>query len=47
MPITSVGILHICSKKVYEEGIFHQQDILQFFLGESKDYKHIKFAQML
>ena len=31
------------SKKVYEDQIFGRQDILQFFSGESKDYKYVKF----
>ena len=35
------------SKKVDEEEIFSRQDILQFFSGESKDYKYVKFPQTL
>ena len=35
------------SKKVYEEDIFRWQDILQFFSGEFKDYKYVKFTQTL
>ena len=31
------------SKKVHEDDIFVRQDILQFFSGESKDYKYLKF----
>ena len=38
--ITSVNLN---SKKVYEDQIFGRQDILQFFSGESKDYKYVKF----
>ena len=34
-------------KKVYEDEIFGRQDILQFFSGEFKDYKHVKFPQTL
>ena len=30
------------SKKVHEDEIFVQQDILQFFSVESKDYKYLK-----
>ena len=30
------------SKKVHEDDIFVQQDILQFFSEESKDYKYLK-----
>ena len=30
------------SEKVHEDGIFVRQDILQFFSGESKDYKYLK-----
>ena len=30
------------SEKVHEDDIFARQDILQFFSGESKDYKYIK-----
>ena len=33
------------SKNVYEDEIFSQQDILQFFSGESKDYKYSKSPQ--
>ena len=29
-------------KKVHEDDIFVRQDILQFFSGESKDYKYLK-----
>ena len=35
------------SKKVYEDEIFGRQDILQFFSGESKDYKYVKFPRRL
>ena len=35
------------SKKVNEDEIFGQQDILQFFSGEFKDYKYVKFPQTL
>ena len=35
------------SKKVFEDEIFGRQDILQFFSGESKDYKYVKFPQRL
>ena len=30
------------SKKVHEDDIFVRQDILQFFTGESNDYKYLK-----
>ena len=30
------------SENVHEDDIFVQQDILQFFSGESKDYKYLK-----
>ena len=30
------------SKKVYEDEMSGQQDTLQFFLGESKDYKYLR-----
>ena len=30
------------SKKVHEDDIFVQQDILQYFSVESKDYKYLK-----
>ena len=30
------------SKKVREDDIFVRQDILQFFTGESNDYKYLK-----
>ena len=35
------------SKKVNEDEIFGRQDILQFFSGEFKDYKYVKFPQTL
>ena len=35
------------SKKVYEDEIFNQQEILKFFSWESKDYKCLKSSQML
>ena len=38
--ITSVNF---DSEKVHEDDIFVRQDILQFFSGESKDYKYLKF----
>ena len=31
------------NEKVHEVDIFVRQDILQFFSGESKDYKYLKF----
>ena len=37
--ITSVNFN---SEKVHEDDIFIRQDILQFFSGESKDYKYLK-----
>ena len=37
--ITSVNF---SSEKVHEDDIFVRQDILQFFSGESKDYKYLK-----
>ena len=37
--ITSVNFN---SEKVHEDDIFVLQDILQFFSGESKDYKYLK-----
>ena len=37
--ITSVNFN---SEKVHEDDIFVRQDILQFFSGESKDYKYLK-----
>ena len=39
MDITSVNFN---SEKVHGDDIFVQQDILQFFSGESKDYKYLK-----
>ena len=30
------------SEKVHEDDIFGRQDILQFFSGESNDYKYLK-----
>ena len=30
------------SEKVHEDDIFVRQDILQYFSGESKDYKYLK-----
>ena len=33
------------SKKAYEDEIFVRQDILQFYSGEFKDYKYVKFPQ--
>ena len=38
--ITSVNFY---SENVHEDDIFVRQDILQFFSGESKDYKYLKF----
>ena len=35
------------SEKIHEDDIFVRQDILQFFSGESKDYRHLKFPQTL
>ena len=35
------------SKNVNEDEMFGRQDILQFFSGEFKDYKHVKFPQTL
>ena len=35
------------SKTVYEDEIFGRQDILQFFVGEFKGYKYVKFPQTL
>ena len=35
------------SKNVYEYEILSQQDISQFFSGESKEYKYSKFPQTL
>ena len=32
------------SKKIYEDEIFGWQDILQFFSGEFKGYKYVKFS---
>ena len=37
--ITSVNFN---SEKIHEDDIFVQQDTLQFFSGESKDYKYLK-----
>ena len=37
--ITSVNFN---SENVHEDDIFVRQDILQFFSGESKDYKYLK-----
>ena len=37
--ITSVNFN---SEKVHEDDIFVRQDILQFFSGESKDYKYLE-----
>ena len=38
---------HFNSKKVYEDEIFCRQNILQFFSGEFKHYKYVKFPQTL
>ena len=35
------------SEKVNEDEIFGRQDILQFFSGEFKDYKYVKFPRTL
>ena len=32
----------LTTKKVHEDEIFDRQDKLQFFSGESKDYKYLK-----
>ena len=40
MDITSVNFNS--SEKVHGDDIFVQQDILQFFSGEFKDYKYLK-----
>ena len=37
----------LTAKKVYEDDIFGRQDILQFFSGEFKDFKYVKFPQTL
>ena len=42
-----VTSINLNSKKVYEDEIFGRQNILQFFSGESKDCKYVKFAQRL
>ena len=44
-PWVDVTSVHFNSKKVYEDEIFSRQDILQFFSGESKDYKYSKSPQ--
>ena len=41
----SQSISQIPVYEVYEDEIFGRQDILQFFSGESKDYKYVKFPQ--
>ena len=40
--ITSVNFY---SENVHEDDIFVRQNILQFFSGESKDYKYLKSSQ--
>ena len=45
--LVDVTSVNFNSKKVYEDEIFGRQDILQFFSGEFKDYKYVKFPQML
>ena len=42
--ITSVNFN---SKQVHEDNIFVRQDILQFFSGESKDYKYLKSPDVI
>ena len=37
----------LTAKKSREDEIFDRQDILQFFSGEFKDYKYVKFPQTL
>ena len=34
------------SKQIHEDNILDRQDILQFFSGVSKDYKHVKSPNM-
>ena len=34
------------SKKIREDNILDRQNILQFLLGVSKDYKHVKSPNM-
>ena len=43
--LVDVTSVNFNSKKVYEDEIFSQQDILQFFSGESKEYKYLKSPQ--
>ena len=40
------GWTTLTAKKVYEKDIFARQDILQFFSGEFKDYKSVKFPDV-
>ena len=37
-----ITFINFNSEKVHEDDIFVRQDILQFFSGESKDYKYLK-----
>ena len=43
--LVDVTSVNFNSKKVYEDHVFGRQDILQFFSGEFKDYKYVKFPQ--
>ena len=42
--LVDVTSVNFNSKKVYEDEIFGRQDILQFFSGEFKGYKYVKFS---
>ena len=37
-----VTSINLNSENVHEDDIFVRQDILQFFSGETKDYKYLK-----
>ena len=37
-----INSVNFNSEKVHEDDIFVRQDILQFFSGESKEYKYLK-----
>ena len=41
-PCYDITSINFNSEKVHEDDIFVRQDILQFFSGESKDYKYLK-----
>ena len=45
--MVDVNSVNFNSKTVYEDEIFGRQDILQFFVGEFKGYKYVKFPHTL